>query len=129
MPFEELLALHRVLLGHAGEMLRRERRDLLEFDLHGRITERIADREDAGIKDADDIAGEGFLDDLAVLRHELLRLRQADLALPLNVHDLHPFFEFAGTDTHESDPVTVRLVHVCLDLEHEMQRTAWTQGR
>ena len=43
----------------------------------GAVGERVADLEDARVVDADDVAGEGLLDDAALLREELRRVGEA----------------------------------------------------
>ena len=50
------------------EVLRLERRDAGEAELLARHRDRVADREDAGVKHADDVARVGLVDDLALLR-------------------------------------------------------------
>ena len=98
-------------------MLRREGRDALKLKLLVGQAQGISNGEDARIKYTDDITGVSFLDNLSVLRHHLLRLGQADLLAALYMVYFHAGLELAGYNTHEGDTVTVRLVHVCLDLE------------
>ena len=100
-------------------MLRCEGRDTLKLELLVGRTERVTDGENTRIKDADDISGVGLLDDLTALSHQLLRLGQTDLLTALNMVDFHSGLELTGTDTHESDTVTVRLIHIRLDLKYE----------
>ena len=98
-------------------MLRRKGRNSGKFEFLARHGDRIADGEDAGIEHADDIAGVGLVDDFALLRHELLRLGQAQLAVALHVEHLGLTLEFARADAHERQAVTVRFVHICLNFE------------
>ena len=116
---DELLALHGVLRADAGEMLRRERRDARKAELFARRGDGVADGEDAGIEHADDIPGVGLVDDLALLRHELLGLRQAQLAAALHMEHLCLALVLAGADAQEGEAVAVGLVHICLNLEDE----------
>ena len=115
----ELLPLHGVDLAESCEVLRREGRDALELHRLLRCAERVADGENARIKDADDIARVGLLDDLPLIRHHLRRLIQAELPPALDVGALNARLILAGADAHEGDPVAMRLVHVRLDLEDE----------
>ena len=100
-------------------MLRCEGRDTFKLELLVGRTERVTDGENARIKDADDISGVGLLDDLTALSHQLLRLGQTDLLSALNMVDFHSGLELTGTDAHESDTVTVRLIHIRLDLKYK----------
>src|SRR5699024_9294987 len=70
---DELLALEAVYARHAGEKLRRKDRDAREPALFA-CAQRIAQREDAGIKQTDDVARVGILNGLALIGHELLGL-------------------------------------------------------
>ena len=116
---DKLLALHGVHLRDDGEVLRRKRRDALKAHTHLRVADRIADGEDAGVEHADDVTGVGLIDDRALLRHELLRLRELERLAALHVQVLMVALELARADAHEGDAVAVGLVHVRLDLEHE----------
>ena len=115
----ELLALHRVLALKGGEVLGRERRDALKADLFVLGADRIADGVDAGVEHADDVSGVGLVDDLALLGHHLLRLRELDGLSALHVVVFLVALKLARADAHERDAVAVRLVHVRLDLEYE----------
>ena len=117
--FQELLSLHGVLRLYAGEVLRREDRDVCEVEVLRRCGHGVADAEDARIEKTDDVAGIGVFDDRSVLRHELLRLGECDLLSGTHMFDGHALFEFAGADTHKGHSVSVVRVHVCLDLENE----------
>ena len=65
------------------------------------------------------VPGEGLVDDVALLGHHLLGLGQAHGLPGLEVEILFPALEAPGADAQEGDAVTVRLVHVGLDLEDE----------
>ena len=100
-------------------MLRREGRDPAESEIISGHADRIADGIDPGIKDADDIACPGFRDDVAVIRHHLLRLGESGFLLSLYMPDFHIRIKVPGDDPHEGDPVSVILIHIRLDLEDE----------
>ena len=117
--FQELLSLHGVLRLYAGEVLRREDRDVCETEVLRGCGHGIADAEDARVEKTDDVSGIGVFNDRSVLRHELLRLGECDLLSGSHMLDGHSFFEFAGADAHEGHSVSVVWVHVCLDLENE----------
>ena len=100
-------------------MLRSEGRDTLKLELLIGRTERVTDGENTRIKNADDISGISLVNDLTALSHQLLRLGQTDLLTALNMVDFHSGLELTGTDAHECDTVTVRLIHIRLDLKYE----------
>ena len=117
--FHELLALHGVLLLDAGKVFGGEGGDAGELDLLLAGTQGVADGEDARVEQADDVACVGFIDDGAVLRHQLGAGGQLDVLALLHMEGLHAALELAGADAHKGDAVTVGLVHVGLDLEDE----------
>ena len=98
-------------------MLRCERRDPLILKAGFWRAECIADGIQAGIKNTDDIAGVCLAEDLPVACHQLLRLGQPLDPSALNVLDIHSDVVLARTDADKSDPVSVGLVHIGLDLE------------
>ena len=100
-------------------MLRRKGRDTLKLELLVGRTERVTDGENTRIENADDISGISLLNDLTALSHQLLRLGQTDFLTALNMVYFHSCLKLTGADAHESDTVTVCLVHVCLDLKYE----------
>ena len=100
-------------------MLRSEGRDTLKLELLVGRTERVTDGENTRIENADDISGISLVNDLTALSHQLLRLGQTDLLAALDMVDFHSGLKFTGTDAHESDTVTVRLIHIRLDLKYE----------
>ena len=62
--------------------------------------------------------GIGFFDNIAVLRQELLRLRQLNIFAKPNMLDGHAPLEFTGNDPQESNAVAVGRVHIRLNFEH-----------
>ena len=116
---DKLLAFHGVHLRDDGKMLRRKRGDTLEAHAQLRVADRVADGEDAGVEHTDDVAGVGLIDDRALLRHELLRLRKLERLAALHVQVLMVALELARADAHEGDAVAVGLIHVRLNFEHE----------
>ena len=100
-------------------MLRRKGRDTLKLELLVGRTERVTDGENTRIENADDISGISLVNDLTALSHQLLRLGQTDLLAALNMVYFHSGFKLTGTDAHESDTVTVRLIHIRLNLKYE----------
>ena len=118
-PLDEMLAFQGGLRLHFREPFRRKHRKILECDIQSRFADRVADGEDAGIEQADDISRIRFLHDRAFLRHELLRLRQRQRPARLLVPHGHPPREFAGTNPHERQTVAVRRIHVSLNFKHE----------
>ena len=115
----ELLALHGVHLADARKMLRREGRDARI--LHAALTgaERVANREDARIEEAHDVARVRLVHDGAVVGHHGRARGELELAPALHMESVHTAFELARADAQEGDAVAVVLVHVGLDLEHE----------
>ena len=116
---DKLLALHGVLGADPGEVLRGEGGDTGEAELLPGHTDRVADGENAGIEDADDIPGVGLFDDFALLGHQLLGLGEAHFLIALDVEILLIPLELAGADSHKGQPVPVGLVHIGLDFEDE----------
>ena len=101
-------------------MLRREGRDTLKLELLVGRTERITDGENTRIENADDISGISLVNDLtAPAAISLLRLGQTDLLAALDMVYFHAGLKFTGADAHECDTVTVRLIHIRLDLKYE----------
>ena len=71
------------------------------------------------VGDAQDVAGEGFFGDLAVLRQEADRVVQRHQRARTHVGELHAAAKMARAQAHEGDPVAVLGVHVGLHLEDE----------
>jgi len=115
--FVELLG-PRVEKTHPSEMLRRKPRQVGKTQRRSGV-QGVADRKPAGVHEADDVAGVGHLDRLAVATEEAIRARGTNrFAEPAVRHD-HVLREAAGADTHEGHPIAMPRVHVCLNLEHE----------
>ena len=100
-------------------MLGLERRDAGEAELFAGHRDRVADREDTGIKHADDVARVGLVDDLALGGHHRLRLGKAHLAAGLDLEILGVALKLARADAHEGKAVTVGLVHIGLNFENK----------
>ena len=82
--------------------------------------ERVADRELPGVDQADDVAGVGLVDRLAVAAEEAVGARRRGSACPARLFDdRHVLGEPARADAHERDAVAMARIHVRLDLEHE----------
>ena len=81
--------------------------------------ERIADREHAGVRQADDVAGERDVDRLAVGREQLHRAREPHVFAGAHVAHGHVALELAAAHAQERDAVAMARVHVRLNLEHE----------
>ena len=117
--FDELLALHRILCRDACETLGREHGEVLELELVRGVAERIADAEYAGVKQPHDVARVRRVDDLAILRKELLRLSELDELAARRVPDAHIAVEFARGDADKGEAIAVRGVHIRLNLKDE----------
>ena len=116
---DELLALHRILCRDAREALGREHGEVLELELVRGVAERIADAEYARVKQPHDVARVRRVDDLAILRKELLRLGELDELAARRMPDAHIAVEFARGDADKGESVAVRGVHVRLNLKDE----------
>ena len=99
-------------------MFRREDRYLFKAQLC-LFAQRIAQAVDAGIEQADDVAGIGLLHHGALVGHELLGSLQLDLLAGAGVPGAHVPLEFAADHAHKGQAVAVGGVHVGLDLEHK----------
>ena len=76
-------------------------------------------RRTPGIPDAQDVAGEGLVDQGALLGHELHRPGERQGLAGAHVLHLHAAGEPPRADAHEGDAVAVLGIHVRLDLEDE----------
>ena len=119
---DELLALHRVFGAHAREVFGRKGRDAAELEFLAWRADGVADRENAGVKDTDDVSRVRLVDDFALGGHQLLRLGKAHFFVSLHVIIFRVALELARADAHKGKPVSVRLVHVCLNLENERRK-------
>ena len=100
-------------------MLRLKGGDTGIAELLARNGDGIADREQARIEYADDVAGVGLLHDFALCRHHGLGLTEPQFFAGLDVVILRVPLELAGADSHKRQPVPVGLVHVGLNFEYE----------
>ena len=71
------------------------------------------------VVDADHVSGATALHDRPLLRHERGGVREPDLLAGPHVEDLHAAFEPPRADAEKRQAISVRLVHVRLDLEYE----------
>ena len=83
------------------------------------VAERITNAEYTGVKQPHDVARVRRVDDLAILREELLRLGELDELAARRMPDAHVAVEFARGDADKGEAVTVRGVHVRLNLKDE----------
>ena len=116
---DELLSFHGVLGRHPHKVLRLKRGDTGIPELLPRHGDGIADGEQAGIEHADDVAGVGFLHDLALRGHHGLGLAETQLFAALDMVIFRVPLKLAGADPHEGQPVPVGLIHVGLNLKHK----------
>ena len=108
-----------------GEDLGREPRDRREraTGVAG-VEQRVAELQAGGVDEADDVAGEGLLDRLALGAERGGGVLGGELAAGAVVRDAHAPLEAARADAGEGDAVAVRRVHVGLHLEHERRERA-----
>jgi hypothetical protein len=71
------------------------------------------------VRDADDVAGKGLVEQLAPLRQEAHHRVRAQLLAGAHHLQAHAALEVARGDAHEGDAVAMRRVHVGLDLEDD----------
>ncbi|MNF59915.1 hypothetical protein D3C84_415170 [compost metagenome] len=83
------------------------------------FAEGVADLDGAVVVQADDVAGVGLLQHLALAGEEGQRVGDLQVLLDPHVAHLHALLVLARADAHEGDAVAVFRVHVRLDLEHE----------
>ena len=100
-------------------MLRREGGNPLIGKLMSRRADGIADRKDTRVKYADDVAGVRLGNNMALLRHHLLRLAQTHFPGTLYMPYFFVRLKLARTDPHECDPVAMHLIHIRLNLENK----------
>ena len=75
----ELFAFQRILRLDARENFRRENREILKTELELVVAQAVADAENAGIEEPDNITGISLFHNGPLLRQELLRLGQLDV--------------------------------------------------
>ena len=111
---DKLFSFHRIYLTDSCKMLRCKSRDSFITERFCRGLNGISNRKNTRIKDTDNISTVSFIHHVALTSHHLLWLGKSYFFTALNVHDFHSGFKFSGTDTHECDPVAVRLIHIRL---------------
>ena len=116
--FAELFVFGGAGIAEVGEAFGREAGDFAVFD-GGVGGEGVADAEFVVADDADDVAGEGFVDGLAFVGEEFVGAGEADFFPGARVVGDHVAFESAGDDAEEGDAVAMAGVHVGLDFEDE----------
>ena len=99
-------------------MFRLEGRDRLEPHALA-LGQRVTDREDAGVRQADDVAGEGDVDRFALRREQLHGPGQTHVLAAAHVAHRHVPFELPAANAQKRDAIAVPRVHVGLDLEDE----------
>lgn len=114
----ELFGFHRVGQDDAAEDFGGEAGDAGETEGFA-FGQRVAHAERAVVGDADDVAGEGFLGEGAVLGEEEDRGLDGHRLAGADVEQFHAALEAARADAGEGDAVAVVGVHVGLDLEDE----------
>ena len=121
-PAAELLGPAGVERARRGEDLGREPGDRRERDGRAVVAlrvDRVAELQAGGVDEADDVAGVGLLDRLAVGAERRRRVLRRQLPSGAIARHRHAPLEAARADAGEGQPVAVRRVHVRLDLEHE----------
>ena len=113
-----MLGPHRIVEAHPAQDFRREAGNAGDAERLA-LGQRIADAQGAVIGDADDVAGEGLLRQLALAGDEEHGIVDRDLLAAAHLRQLHAAPEAAGAEAQEGDPVAVVRVHVRLDLEDE----------
>src|SRR5262245_30931641 len=117
--------LHSLVEGLAlGELPRRDAREDLGLERRQRLVleaagegQRVADAEGVAVDQADDVAGVGDVDGVALLRDHRVRARESQVAVePVVVHD-EVALEPSRAHAHEGQAVAVAPIHVRLDLE------------
>src|SRR5579875_1494314 len=81
------------------------------------LAKRIPNAKIAGIENADDVSGVGFVDRLALLTKKLLRLAQGDALSRAYMLHAHAALEAPRTNAHKRHAIAMRGVHVRLDFE------------
>ena len=115
---------------HAAEHFRRERGEAGEA--RGQILgQRIADAKRAVVRNADNIARDSVVGDVAVLAEEEHRAVDRERLAGSHLRQLHAAAELSGAEPHEGDPVAMVRIHVRLHFEHEAGDVvaAWCRPR
>ena len=103
-------------------MFRRKCRDSLKLKLVLCRREGVPDRENAGIKDTNNISRICFFYHFTLVCHHLLRLGKLDLFVSLHMEYFHARRKLTGTDTHKRNTVPVIFIHICLNLKDKRRK-------
>ena len=116
--FLQLLGLHRILVDHFFEDLRRKGRNagVIEVLAFG---ECITDLEVAGIKQTNYIAGECFFNDVLISGHERVWVGEAHVFVEAHVVKIFIPLKPAAHHAEERDPIPVTRIEVGVDLKDE----------
>ena len=112
------LLVARVLEAGTPEVFRRKTRHV-EKPQRLAGMERVADRELSRVDEAENVAGVGDADGLAIAAEEAVGARRPQRLRHPAVEDHHVLLEPAGADADERDAIPMAGIHVRLDLEHE----------
>ena len=114
----QLLGLERIDDLDDVEDFRREERQAGELKVCA-VGQRVAELDAAMRRDADDVAGVGFVEQLAALRQERNDVVGTELLAGALDLQAHAALEVSRAHAHEHHAVAVRGIHVRLDLEHD----------
>src|SRR5262249_40804065 len=117
-PLLELFVLFQIPVLQRRKVLRREPRNVPEMHGSG-AADRVADREEARVRQTNDVAGIRLFYGFPTLSKQLVGPGKSDLLPMSRVDDLHVALELPGADSQEGDAVPMEGVHVRLDLEDE----------
>ena len=117
--FYKLLSFHGIFQPHSCKVFGSKGGDTFKLYFLAWCTDRIADRENTRVEYADNVACIGFINDLPVLCHELLRLGKAHFFVALYMIDFHGFIIFSRAYPHKCNSVTMCFIHVCLDFKNK----------
>ena len=114
---DKLLSLHRILCLDTSEFLRRKDREIRKLKLFRGLAYRVANTKDAGVKQTDNVPRVCRINNLSVLRKELLRLCKLDNLGASLMPNIHISLELTRTDTDKRKTIAMRRIHVCLNLK------------
>jgi hypothetical protein len=115
-PLLQLFRFHGIFKPNAPEMLRREVGN--SGELEGFFFRKgVADFDGAVVVYADDVAGVGFLNIFPGLGHEYGGIGNGNFLADAVVNDLHPPFEYSGTNPQKGDAVPMGHVHIGLNFK------------
>ena len=113
-----MLGFERILQAHATEQFGRKVRNSDKVHLFAQ-GEGVAYLDSAVVVQADDVAGVGIFQPLAVAGEEGQRIGHADVLFDAYMAHFHALFVLARAHAHKGYAVTVARVHVGLDLENK----------